>query len=79
LDLPASVAPFILRSVTLAGIDSVQAPMALRRRAWEALAREGSDLGERIATVLPLEAAIAAAGELMDGRIVGRVVVDVNA
>ena len=39
-DLPGTVMPFILRSVTLAGVDSVMAPLPLRRQAWERLARD---------------------------------------
>src|SRR5881392_2226626 len=45
LDLPGSVAPFILRGVTLAGIDSVNAPQAVRLEAWSRLARD-LDLGK---------------------------------
>ena len=75
-DLPATVMPFILRGVTLAGIDSVMAPIALRRRAWERLA---SDLDpaklEAIVEEVPLEGAIAKAHELMAGRLRGRIVV----
>jgi acrylyl-CoA reductase (NADPH) len=40
MDLPASVAPFILRGIALLGIDSVMAPMALREQAWSRLARD---------------------------------------
>ena len=40
MDLPATVAPFILRGVTLAGIDSVMAPLPLRQQAWDRLARD---------------------------------------
>ncbi len=80
MDFPASVAPFILRGVTLFGIDSVMAPQSKRRRAWQRLA---SDLDRaalaRLSRTIPLGDAIATAGELMAGRVRGRVVVDVNA
>lgn len=79
MDFPASVAPFILRGVTLAGIDSVQAPMALRREAWAALAREGVGLAASISSTVTLTEAVATADRLMDGQVAGRVVVDVNA
>ena len=80
LDLPASVAPFILRGVSLIGIDSVMRPKADRVAAWERLARDldGSIL-EDIAAEIALPQAIEAAARLMRGEIRGRVVVDVNA
>ena len=80
LDLPGSVAPFILRGVTLAGIDSVMRPTADRIEAWDRLARD-LDLGK-------LEAMTSRAGlgdlprlgaEIVEGKVRGRVVVDVNA
>ena len=75
-DLPATVMPFILRGVTLAGIDSVMAPIAMRRRAWERLA---SDLDPaKLASIteeVPLESAIAKARDLMQGKVRGRIVV----
>ena len=78
-DLPGTVMPFILRGVTLAGIDSVMAPIALRRQAWERLARdlEPGRL-ELIAEEVPLERAIEKAEALMDGRVRGRVVVAIG-
>jgi acrylyl-CoA reductase (NADPH) len=79
MDLPASVAPFILRGVTLYGIDSVMAPPALRRQAWERLARD-LDLGKLAAITRQIGLADApqAAHDILAGRIRGRVVVDVN-
>ncbi len=75
-DLPATVMPFILRGVTLAGIDSVMAPLALREQAWRRLA---TDLGPQqldvVAEEIGLDGAIAKAGELLAGRVRGRVVV----
>lgn len=80
MDFPASVAPFILRGVTLHGIDSVMAPLVLRRRAWARLATD-LDRGKlaAITRTIGLGDAIAVAYELMAGRVRGRVVVDVNA
>ena len=76
MDLPASVAPFILRGVTLAGIDSVMAPLPRRELAWQRLAQD-LDLGllERITEEIPLDAAVARAHDLMAGQVRGRLVV----
>jgi acrylyl-CoA reductase (NADPH) len=79
MDFPASVAPFILRGVSLLGIDSVMAPKAPRLAAWERLARD-LDLGllDTIAGEVALGEAVAAAADLLDGKVRGRLVVDVN-
>jgi acrylyl-CoA reductase (NADPH) len=79
MDFPSSVAPFILRGVSLLGIDSVMAPHEVRKPAWERLARD-LDIGalERISKVVGLNDAVAAAGDIVSGKIRGRVVVDVN-
>lgn len=78
-DFPATVMPFILRGVSLLGIDSVMAPKAKRLTAWKRLA---SDLDpaklETIAKEIPLADAIQAASDLIDGKVRGRIVVDVN-
>ncbi|MEO7057857.1 MAG: MDR family oxidoreductase [Caldimonas sp.] len=75
-DLPTTVMPFILRGVTLAGIDSVMAPLALRQEAWRRLAKDiDPGLLELIGEEVPLEAAIGKAGQLMAGQVRGRVVV----
>ena len=76
MDLPTSVMPFILRGVTLAGVDSVMAPLPKRQRAWDRLAKD-LDLAllETMIEEVPLEGAIAKAHELMDGKVRGRVVV----
>ncbi len=75
-DLPATVMPFILRGVTLAGIDSVMAPLALRKAAWSRLARDLDRASlDAIAESIPLDAAIAKAAALLDGGVRGRVVV----
>ena len=80
MDLPGSVAPFILRGVTLAGIDSVMAPKERRIKAWSKL---GCNIVaaklDAITREIPLCEAIAAAGDLLAGKIRGRVVVNVNA
>ena len=77
-DLPATVMPFILRGVTLAGIDSVVAPRALREQAWQRLARDlNPALLESMVTDAPLADAPAAAAKLMAGQVRGRVVVKI--
>ncbi|HSV70965.1 MAG TPA: MDR family oxidoreductase [Methylibium sp.] len=79
LDFPTSVLPYILRNVTLCGIDSVMAPHALRVTAWQRLARDlDIDRLDAITQVRPLDAAIAAAPESLAGRVRGRLVIDVN-
>jgi acrylyl-CoA reductase (NADPH) len=79
MDFPATVAPFILRGVTLAGIDSVMAPKALRVKAWNKLACNIAPAKlDSITKEIGLSDAIAAAGDLMIGKIRGRVVVNVN-
>ena len=80
MDFPGSVAPFILRSVTLAGIDSVMAPKERRVKAWSKLGCNivASKL-DAITREVGLGEAIAAAGDLLAGKIRGRVIVNVNA
>jgi acrylyl-CoA reductase (NADPH) len=79
MDFPSSVAPFILRGITLYGIDSVMAPQAVRLEAWARLARD-LDIAklDAITREIALGEAMAAAGELLEGKIRGRLVVDVN-
>ena len=79
MDFPASVAPFILRGVSLLGIDSVMAPRELREEAWQRLARD-LDIGllDRISTTVELAEALNAAQNIVSGKIRGRVIVDVN-
>jgi acrylyl-CoA reductase (NADPH) len=78
MDLPGSVAPFILRGVTLAGIDSVMAPRARREQAWARLADDlDPALLETMIEEVPLAGAIEAAQRLMAGQVRGRVVVQV--
>jgi acrylyl-CoA reductase (NADPH) len=79
-DLPGTVMPFILRGVTLTGIDSVMAPIALRRQAWQRLATDLDPASlDLIADAVPLDRAIEKAEALMAGRVRGRVVVTVSA
>lgn len=79
MDFPATVAPFILRGVTLAGVDSVMCPRVDRLEAWARLARD-LDVSklDLITHEIALSDAIPAASDLLDGKIRGRVVVDVN-
>jgi acrylyl-CoA reductase (NADPH) len=79
MDFPASVAPFILRGVSLLGVDSVMAPRALREPAWNRLARDLDPTAlERISKVIGLGEVAAAAQEIVSGKVRGRIVVDVN-
>ncbi len=79
MDLPASVAPFILRGVTLVGVDSVMCPHAERREAWDRIAAE-LDLSklERISTEVPLSEVIETAPKFLTGNVRGRIVVPVS-
>ncbi|MGX9119709.1 acrylyl-CoA reductase (NADPH) [Mesorhizobium sp. BHbsci] len=77
MDLPASVAPFILRGVCLLGIDSVMAPKPVRMEAWR---RIGTDLDLQklasLSTTIGFDGIIDAAHNIVEGKIRGRVVVD---
>lgn len=78
-DLPTTVHPFILRSVTLAGVDSVRAPIDLRKVAWEWLAHElPADLIESMTVEHPLEDVPQLAEQIIAGKTRGRVVIAVN-
>jgi len=78
-DLPTTVMPFILRAVTLAGANSVDAPLPLRRRAWAALAAE-LDLAllDSMTTTIGLAETIGYAEKILAGQVRGRTVVDVR-
>jgi acrylyl-CoA reductase (NADPH) len=79
MDFPATVAPFILRGVTLYGIDSVRAPSSLRVEAWERLATDLDPAKlDAMAREIGLADAIPAADDILAGRVRGRLVVDVN-
>ncbi|HEX7821010.1 MAG TPA: MDR family oxidoreductase [Sphingobium sp.] len=79
-DFPATVMPFILRGVSLLGIDSVNAPKAPRLAAWERLARDldAGALELIAATEIGLTEAIQAGSDILAGTVRGRIVVDVN-
>jgi len=79
MDLPASVAPFILRGVTLFGIDSVMAPMPRREAAWAALAQHlDRNRLNAITQEIALGEAVDAGARVLAGQVRGRLVVDVN-
>ena len=79
MDFPASVAPFILRGVTLAGVDSVMRPRPDRIEAWNRLARDlDVQKLEMLTEEVGLAQAVERAGLLLQGQVRGRVVVDVN-
>lgn len=78
-DLPATVMPFILRGVTLAGITSVICPRPLRERAWAALAQElDPALLDSLTTTIGLAEALPLAEQILAGRVRGRTVVEVG-
>lgn len=78
MDLPTSVAPFILRGVTLAGTDSAMCPPGRRRKAWTHLAEE-LDMAklDALSVDLPFDEVIETAPKILDGQIRGRLVVPV--
>jgi acrylyl-CoA reductase (NADPH) len=79
MDLPASVAPFILRNVALLGVDSVMAPKALRLEAWRRLAAELDRTKlAAMTTNIRLEDAIESARAIVDGKIRGRIVIEIG-
>ena len=79
MDLPTSVAPFILRGVSLIGIDSVMRPIADRETAWQRLASD-LDRGKLAAMTseIGLAEVIAAARNIVEGRVRGRIVVRIG-
>jgi acrylyl-CoA reductase (NADPH) len=80
VELPTSVLPFILRGVTLAGINSVECPSELRLAAWERLARDlDLDLLDSLTTEIALGDAIDAGRQILAGTLRGRTVVNVRA
>ena len=79
MDFPASVAPFILRGVSLLGVDSVMCPRPLRLEAWQRLARDLDVTKlEQIYHQISLAEVPAMAEQLLAGQVRGRVIVDVN-
>jgi acrylyl-CoA reductase (NADPH) len=78
MDLPSSVAPFILRGVCLLGIDSVMCPLAPRKAAWERLARDlDREKLSEITHEIPLDQVIAAGPKILGGQVRGRIVVKI--
>ena len=79
MDFPVTVAPFILRGVTLAGVNSVMVPIERRRKAWDILARELDPAKlESMTEEIALAQALERAPDLLSGKVRGRLVVDVN-
>ncbi|WP_336809650.1 acrylyl-CoA reductase (NADPH) [Bosea sp. MMO-172] len=79
MDLPASVAPFILRGVALLGVDSVMCPKPRRLEAWLRLASDlDRDKLALITTTIPLEAVIEIGKAIVEGKVKGRVVVEIG-
>jgi acrylyl-CoA reductase (NADPH) len=79
LDLPATVAPFILRGVALLGIDSVMCPMPQRIAAWTRLASDlDRNVLKAVTTRQPFDKVMDVAREIVDGKVRGRVVIDVG-
>ncbi|MDQ8203205.1 MDR family oxidoreductase [Pelagicoccus sp. SDUM812003] len=79
MDLPTSVAPFILRGVTLVGVDSVMCERERRYIAWQRLARElDMEKLEQVVTEIEFDRLIETAPRMLDGQVRGRVVVKVN-
>lgn len=77
-DFPATVMPFILRGVTLAGIDSVMAPLAKRQQAWDRLAKDLDTAKlEAMLEEIPMVKAAEKAADLMSGKVRGRIVVKI--
>jgi NADPH:quinone reductase-like Zn-dependent oxidoreductase len=78
-DLPATVLPFILRNVSLLGVDSVQTPIETRARAWQRLNDDlDTDLLDRLTTVEPMSRVPELAAAIVAGQTKGRVVIDVH-
>jgi acrylyl-CoA reductase (NADPH) len=78
MDLPSSVAPFILRGVCLLGIDSVMCPIEPRKVAWERLARDldRSKLSE-ITYEIPLDQVVGMGSKILAGQVRGRIVIKI--
>ena len=77
MDLPTSVAPFILRGVSLLGIDSVMAPKEIRMEAWRRIASDlDRDKLAAMTTVMPFDDVIKAAGDIIGGSVRGRLVIE---
>jgi acrylyl-CoA reductase (NADPH) len=79
MDLPASVAPFILRGVTLLGVEAVRPRLALRREAWARLARDlDKETLSRMSETIPFSETLERAKKIVEGRVRGRIVVAIG-
>ncbi len=79
MDLPASVAPFILRAVSLLGIDSVMCPQPIRREAWTRLASDlDRDKLQAMTAEIDLADGLEVGAKILEGRVRGRIVVKVG-
>ena len=79
MDLPASVAPFILRGVRLLGVDSVQCPMPERLAAWSRLARDlDRAMLARMTETIPFDRVFEAGERILAGKVRGRIVVEIG-
>ncbi|MGA8171430.1 MAG: MDR family oxidoreductase [Methylocystis sp.] len=79
MDLPASVAPFILRGVSLLGVEAVRPRLALRREAWARLARDlDKDALDRMSETIPFSQTLERARQIVEGRVRGRIVVKIR-
>ena len=79
MDLPSTVMPFILRGVSLLGIDSVMAPMSLRKRAWERLSKDiNFEKLEDMVVEIGLDQVQELAKDILQGQVRGRVVVNIQ-
>jgi acrylyl-CoA reductase (NADPH) len=79
MDLPGSMAPFILRNVTLAGIDSVNTPKEVRLHAWQRLAHDlDAAKLESTITEIGLSKVPEVAAKILKGLVRGRTVVNLN-
>ena len=79
MDLPSTVMPFILRGVSLLGIDSVMAPMSIRKRAWERLSKDiNFEKLEDMVVEVGLDQVQELAKDILQGQVRGRVVVNIQ-
>src|SRR5271170_2777023 len=79
MDLPASIAPFILRGVALLGVDSVQCPMPARLAAWSRLARDlDRAMLARMTETIPFDRLFEAGERILAGKVRGRIVVEIG-
>jgi acrylyl-CoA reductase (NADPH) len=79
MELPANVAPFILRGVSLLGVESVRPRIALRRTAWARIAQDLDPSAiDAMTEIIPFDAALDRARSIVEGKIRGRVVIDMG-